>query len=493
VASIFVQILDKEIVKTTFTINAASHTQNVPTKITYKEYTVRILFKYKHLEYVYNCTMSPVGKHLPIQIANNVISIKNPNQHHRFVVKYRIHTFSSHRSGKLPLRIWISPGKHRIEFFKQVWFWHTWVQYAQWTQDFEITTYDPKILFLAEKLVTTTSIVPTTIVNKVVLKVIITIPMITSTISPITLFTTTAEPKRTTPEAITTTIAILPDDQPDIAVIKFNGGQILLYLGQHHLLIQTKLLDKAYVKVKLWQQEELVGRTKIVNKDVSRIIRFPATMSNSTINLQLYYRNYDVVESHQQNLEQKQTILMTPQKAYAHVYINQNTIYIPYKIIGEQRMQVFIKKGNEIIHEGITPLTHKLDKGRYKIQFRKKVIFHQEWYTYKVWTQELTVQHKSDILPEQKLIKRGNKITIKLPEAHHKRQYGIIANANYINNHDETPKQIHTTTYFASTIIIISLIFLFIFLLIMLPYIIHHIRRRNRHDEHSAFSLVSLF
>ena len=178
VASITVQILDKEIVKTTFTINAASHTQNVPTQITYKEYTFRILFKYKHLEYEYNCTMSPVGKHLPIQIANNVITIKNPNQHHGFEVRYRIHTFSSHRSGKLPLRIWISPGKHRIEFFKRVWFWHTWVQYAQWTQDFEITTYDPKISFLAEKLVTTTSVAPTTIVNRVVPKVIITNPTI---------------------------------------------------------------------------------------------------------------------------------------------------------------------------------------------------------------------------------------------------------------------------------------------------------------------------
>jgi len=56
------------------------------------------------------------------------------------------------------------------------------------------------------------------------------------------------------------------NNRQDVAVIKFEGGQILLYLGQHHLFIQTKLLEKAYVKVKLWQQEELVGRVKIVSK-----------------------------------------------------------------------------------------------------------------------------------------------------------------------------------------------------------------------------------
>ena len=284
----------------------------------------------------------------------------------------------------------------------------------------------------------------------------------------------------------------------DVAVVKFTGGQILLYLGQHHLLIQTKLLDRAYVKVKLWQQEELVGRTKIMTKDTSKIIRFPATMNNSTIILQLYYRNYDVNSNHQQNLEQTETIQLIPQKSYTHVYINQNTIHIPHQLSKEQRMQVVIKKGTEVIHEGILPLTHKFDKGRYKIQFRKQIGFNHEWYTYKVWTQELSILNRQDNQPEQKLIKRGNRITIKLPEAHHKRQYGIMANTNYINNQDEVTKQAKTTTHTASTFIIISIIFLFVFLfcissMMISSYIIYHIRRRNRHDRHSAFPLVSLF
>ena len=145
-----------------------------------------------------------------------------------------------------------------------------------------------------------------------------------------------------------TTMNIQQNTHQDVAVVKFTGGQILLYLGQHHLLIQTKLLDRAYVKVKLWQQDELLGRTKITNKDISKIIRFPATMSNSTITLQLYYRNYDVTDSHQQNLEQKQTMHMVPQKAYIHVYINQNTIHIPHQFSSEQRIQVIIKKETEV-------------------------------------------------------------------------------------------------------------------------------------------------
>ena len=229
------------------------------------------------------------------------------------------------------------------------------------------------------------------------------------------------------------------------------------------------------------------------NTDTSKIIRFPVTMNNSTVNLQLYHRNYDIVKSHQPNLEQKQTIIMTPQKAYIHVYINQNTIHIPHKPMNEQCIQVIIKEKNEVVHEGTLPLTHKLDKGRYKFQFRKQIMFNQEWYTYKVWSQEVSIQNKYDTQPEQKLIKRGNKITVRLPEAHHKRQYGIVANNNYINHQEDVTKQVYTTTYTASTFIIISLICPFVFLLITISYIIYHIRRRNRHDVHSAFPLVNLF
>ena len=290
-----------------------------------------------------------------------------------------------------------------------------------------------------------------------------------------------------------TTESIQHDIHHEVAVIKFHGGQVLLYLGQHHLLIQTKLLDRAYVKVRLWQQEELVGRTKIMAKDTSKILRFPATMNNSTIILQLYYRNYDVDFNHQQNLEQTKTIQLTPQKAHTHVYINQNAIHIPHAISQDQRMQVCIKNGNEVVQEGLLPLILKLDKGRYKLQFRKQIRFNQEWYTYKAWSQELSVQHRQERNIEPQSIKRGNRITIKLPEAHHKRQYGIMANANYINNQEDTTKQIHKTTYTASTFIILSFIFLFIFLLIPSSYIIYRIRRRNRHDNYFAFPLVNLF
>jgi len=151
VASIKVQILDKAMLKTTFTISSATHTQNILTRITYKEYTIKLLFRYKHLEYEHKFTMSPVGKHLPIHIVNNVITIKNPNkQHHRFVIDYRTYTFYFHRQGKLPMRTWISMGKHRIEFIKKVWFWQTWIQYAQLIQDFEITTHEPRSSFLVE-------------------------------------------------------------------------------------------------------------------------------------------------------------------------------------------------------------------------------------------------------------------------------------------------------------------------------------------------------
>ena len=223
-----------------FTISAASHTQNVPT---YKEYTVKLLFKYKHLEYEHNFTMSPVGKYLPIHIVNNVITIKNPNrQHHRFVIDYRIHTFHSPRNGKLPMRIWISQGKHRIEFSKKVWFWHTWIQYAQWTQDFEITTYEPKSSFLAEQPIITTSIFPTTTTNMVVINTTKTQKMVQSPttinpIQPITSLTITTRSRKIKPETITTavpkttTLSLQRVHHPDVNVIRFAGGQILLYLG----------------------------------------------------------------------------------------------------------------------------------------------------------------------------------------------------------------------------------------------------------------------
>ena len=98
----------------------------------------------------------------------------------------------------------------------------------------------------------------------------------------------------------------------DITVIHFSGGQILLYLGQHHLFIQAQLLEKAYAKIQLMQQEELVGRVSVKHKDTSYVIRYSVTMNNSTIILKLFYRSYDIDPAHRVRLEQKETVYLSP-------------------------------------------------------------------------------------------------------------------------------------------------------------------------------------
>jgi len=52
------------------------------------------------------------------------------------------------------------------------------------------------------------------------------------------------------------------------------------------------------------------------------------------------------------------------------------------------------------MYEGILPLTYKVDKGKYKVQFGKQIMFDQEWYTYKVWSQEVSIQTNQDIRPK---------------------------------------------------------------------------------------------
>jgi len=186
--------------------------------------------------------------------------------------------------------------------------------------------------------------------------------------------------------------SIQRNNHQDVAVIKYEGGQILVYLGQHYLLIQTKLIEKTYVKFKLWQQEELVGRIKVIAKDISRVIGFSATMNNSTISLQLYYRSYDIIPTHQQNLEQKETAQLTPQKPYLPIYVNKNTIYISQQRKTNLQILIIIKKNTDLIYEGVLPVTHKISKGHYKDQFKKQIVFSQEWYTYMVWRQTLSIQ-----------------------------------------------------------------------------------------------------
>ena len=500
-ANINVQILEWGVLKATCSIIPHVTTQNIPAQLFPKNYTVKIILRHRSLEYNHELVMRPLVEYIPIHIVNKVITINNPSiEINTFAVDYRIYFVNNdeimplHQAQGVPAEVELSNMKYRIELTKKIQFWDKWMQYGQWMQDIEIQNKEPLKLSLIGKPTQKTKSPPIGATTKK--PNIVTNPSTNATV----MIKREAVPTVTTTQVATTqanvlnitTMSIQQNLHQDIAIVKFTGGQILLYLGQHHLLIQTKLLDKAYVKVKLWQQDELVGRIKMVNTDTSKIIRFPATMNNSTVILQLYHRNYDITESHQQNLEQKQTIQMIPQKAYSHVYINQNNIHIPHKSNGEQRIQVFIKKGNDVIHEGVLPLTHKLNKGRYKIQFRKQIMFLQEWYTYKVWSQELEGQHKNDTQLKQKFLKRGNRITVKIPEAHHKRPYGIVANANYINHQEDINQQIHTNTCTASTFIILSFIFLFIFLLIISASIIC-IRRRNRHNGHSAFPLVNLF
>ena len=120
------------------------------------------------------------------------------------------------------------------------------MQYGQWTQDIEIKIKAPSMLPLIKKPTWTTNMPVTTY------KPTSTIPMekgkVTSIVTQITTMQTNIRN--------VTTMSIQENLHQDVAIVKFTGGQILLYLGQHHLLIQAKLLHRAYVKVKLWQQDE---------------------------------------------------------------------------------------------------------------------------------------------------------------------------------------------------------------------------------------------
>ena len=154
-----------------------------------------------------------------------------------------------HRSQGVPATIELSIGKYRIELTKKVQFWDTWMKYGQWMQDIEIQSKEPLKLSLIGKTTQTTKN-PSMGTTTKIPKNPPTDPNVTRKKEAVPTITTTQ----------ISTIAIESIQQTlhqDIAIVKFTGRQILLYLGLHHLLIQTKLLDKAYVKVKLWQQDEL--------------------------------------------------------------------------------------------------------------------------------------------------------------------------------------------------------------------------------------------
>jgi len=282
----------------------------------------------------------------------------------------------------------------------------------------------------------------------------------------------------------------------DITVIHFSGGQILLYLGQHHLLIQAQLLEKAYAKIQLWQQEELVGRVSIKHKDTSYVIRFPVTMNNSTVILKLFYRSYDIDQTHRVRLEQKETVYLSPQKTHINVYINEDILHIPYQRKSNLQIQCIIRKGSEIYRDMVLPITQKLTTGTYNIQFRKQIRFMNDWYTYMVWTQTIIIQSNqgANQMKQKQMLKRESRITNRILDRRpQKPRNELYANKDFIDVQNTVIKQATIVNHTASIFIILSFIFLFVFFFVISWYFIHHCRRRNRHDRYSAFPLVSGF
>jgi len=67
--------------------------------------------------------------------------MNNPNKHfHGFAIYYRVYPIILHNKGIQPVKFELPVGQYTIELTKNVWFWQTWIQYAQWIQDVEIKT-----------------------------------------------------------------------------------------------------------------------------------------------------------------------------------------------------------------------------------------------------------------------------------------------------------------------------------------------------------------
>jgi len=249
-SSVTVQIMDQDVIITSFTVYPQGNPQQVPVQILFQKYLIKLVIKYKHLAYPYQLVMEPSNHYLPINIANNIISIKSPHIHKTgFRVKYEIIPLDVKtaytQKGDLPMKLWLPAGKYNIVFQKIVWFWVHWMEYAKWIQIIEIHTNEPKPASLVADRPEVRTLAPT---STTMITAKTTSQTATRKTNP---STHTIDVNHTTMIPITTTtVVILQDNHQDVVVIKFNGGQILLYLGRHHLLIQTKLLNKTYVKVK---------------------------------------------------------------------------------------------------------------------------------------------------------------------------------------------------------------------------------------------------
>ena len=257
-ANINVQVLEQDVLKATCSMIPQVTTQNIPVLLAPKNHTIKIILRHRSFEYIHELVLRPLIKHITINIINKVVTINNPsNEPNTFAVDYRLYYINDeeimplHQTQSTPAEFELSDGQYRVELTKKVQFWDTWIQYGQWTQDIKIETKKPLTLPLIRKPTQITNMTVTTRKsNKLTTKS--TITRRENTIS-----TTTTTQIATTQINILNGITRNVQQNPhqDIAIVKFNGGQILLYLGQHHLLIQTQLLDRAYAKVRLWQSQ----------------------------------------------------------------------------------------------------------------------------------------------------------------------------------------------------------------------------------------------
>ena len=225
-------------------------------------------------------------------------------------------------------------------------------------------------------------------------------------------------------------------------------------------------------KIQLWQQEEFVGRVSVKHKDTSNVIQFPVTMNNSTIILKLFYRSYDIDPAHRVRLEQKEMVYLCPQKTHIRVYVNGDTIHIPYQRKSNSRIQCIFGKRAEIYRDIVLPVTQKLITGTYKIQFRTQIRFIDDWYTYMVWTHTIIIRsnQSANQIKQKQMLKRENRITNRITDRRpQKLRNKLYVNKDFVDTHNTVMTQATTVNHTASTFIILS-VFVFMSLWFIINY-----------------------
>ena len=125
-ANINVQIMEQEVLKATCSMIYHVATQKIPARLTPKNYTMKVILRHDHLEYIHELTMGPLVKHIPIHIVNKVITMNNPSSEpNTFTIDYRIYFINNeeimplHRTQSLPAEVELSDGKYRMELTKR--------------------------------------------------------------------------------------------------------------------------------------------------------------------------------------------------------------------------------------------------------------------------------------------------------------------------------------------------------------------------------------